>query len=105
MLDYHPQTSNPRVCFYSIIRPLTLWCNDDLSAVITLVPGRPQAGAVRAGEMKYYTVRSQSDTAKLIVSFTSRVGVADLYIRIGAGLIDPEDVTTYRCVNVWLSLA
>lgn len=68
--------------------------------MITLVPGRPQAGAVRTGEMEYYTVRSQSDTAKLILSCTSRVGTADLYVRIGPGTIDPEDATTYRCVSV-----
>lgn len=60
--------------------------------------GRPQAGKVSAGGMRYYVVRPDSDTARLKVTLTKAVGDGDLYMvrRNGTTAIDPLDDTTFR---------
>ena len=65
-----------------------------------LVHGRPQAGRVTAGDMRYYVVRPDSDTSKMTVTLTKAVGDGDLYMvrRNGTMTIDPLDESTYRCM-------
>lgn len=74
-----------------------------------LVHGRPQAGKVSAGGMRYYVVRPDSDTARLTVTLTKTVGEGDLYMvrRNGTTVIDPLDDTTFRyrlSVCLWARL-
>ena len=66
-----------------------------------LVHGRPQAGKVAAGGMRYYVVRPDSDTAKMTVTLTKAVGDGDLYMarRNDTTTIDPLDDSTYRYVR------
>lgn len=64
-----------------------------------LVHGRPQAGKVKTGGMRYYVVRPESDTARMTVALTKHVGEGDIYVVRGTNgttTIDPTDAATYR---------
>eukprot|EP00903_Cladosiphon_okamuranus_P013133 g12248.t1 len=62
-----------------------------------LVHGRPQAGKVVAGGMRYYVVRPDSDTTKMTVTLNTVVGNGDLYVVRGNATttIDPLDDSSF----------
>lgn len=68
--------------------------------------GRPQAGKVAAGGMRYYVVRPDSDTAKMTVTVNNVVGNSDLYMVRGDGTttIDPLDDSTFRYVCTYVCM-
>ena len=68
-------------------------------AATYLVPGRPQAGQVSAGDMRYYVVHPESDSATLTATLTKSHGEADLYLtkrETSTTKIDPTDESTFR---------
>lgn len=63
--------------------------------------GRPQAGQVEAGSMRYYVVRQEKGSTMMSVTLTRYHGEADVYVTRGEsgktkGMIDPDDETTFR---------
>ena len=66
-----------------------------------LIPGRPQAGQVEAGSMRYYVVRHEKGSTMMSVTLTMYHGEADVYVAQGEtddpmGMIEPNDDTTFR---------
>lgn len=67
---------------------------------ITPLPIRPNPtnAQMAAGSMSYYTVRPESDTARLTVTLTKTAGEGDMYMtrKNESTVIDVLDQTTYR---------